>query len=89
MTNTIEALAAMPTLGVTKSGGEIKMRRTLPPRKGSVPSEIVLAYLPHNSITPFVTWQANTEEFVSTYWGNYFKADETDEAVADFMKRGR
>ncbi len=82
-------LTTMPTLGVTESGGEIKMRRTLKARAGNVPAEIVLAYLPHNDVTPFVTWQANTDKFPGTYWGHYFKADEADEAVADFMKRGR
>jgi exosortase/archaeosortase len=86
---TIENIAAMPTQGTTESGGEIKMRRTLRAREGAVPAEIVLAYLPHNTITPLATWQVNTSEFCSSYWGHYFKADEADEAVADFMKRGR
>ena len=81
-------LTTMPTLGTTESGGEIKMRRTLRLRVGNVPCEIVLCHLPHNSVTPFVTWQANTDEFKSTYWGHYFKADEVEDAVADFMKRG-
>lgn len=78
----------MPTLGCTESGGEIKMRRTLPMRDGLVPAEIVLAYLPHNDITPYATWQRNTEQFKSTYWGHYFRAGEEDEALDDFMKRG-
>jgi hypothetical protein len=82
-------LTSMPTLGTTESGGEIKMRRTLRHRAGAVPAEIVLAYLPHNDVTPYATWQRNTDEFQSTYWGHYFRADELDEAVADFMKRGR
>jgi hypothetical protein len=82
-------LTSMPTLGTTESGGEIKMRRTLRHRTGNVPAEIVLAYLPHNDVTPYATWQRNTDEFQSTYWGHYFRADEADEAVADFMKRGR
>jgi hypothetical protein len=82
-------LIAMPTLGKTESGGEIKMRRTLMPSAGAVPAEIVLCYLPHNPVTPFVTWQRNTDEFVSTYWGHYFQSSETDEAIADFLKRGR
>jgi hypothetical protein len=81
-------LTTMPTLGVTESGGEIKMRRTLRHRAGLVPAEIVLCHLPHNDITPLVTWQRNTLEFESTYWGHYFRADEADKAVADFMKRG-
>ena len=90
MTNqTKQALViAMPTLGVTETGGEIKMRRALADREGAVPAEIVLAYLPHNEITPFVTWQRNTAEFKSTYWGHYFKAGELDAAIADFEKRG-
>jgi hypothetical protein len=82
-------LMTMPTLGKTESGGEIKMRRALRERSGAVAAEIVLAYLPHNAITPFVTWQANTDEFVSTYWGHYFRADEAEMAVEDFNKRGR
>ena len=82
----ITPIMAMPTLGVTESGGEIKMRRTLLPKKGLVPCEIVLCYLPHNTITPYVTWQRNTDEFESTYWGHYYR--NTDEAVADFFARG-
>ena len=81
-------ITTMPTLGTTESGGEIKMRRTLRHREGLVPAEIVLCHLPHNTITPFVTWQRNTAEFESTYWGHYFRADEIDDAVNDFMKRG-
>jgi len=81
-------LIGMPTLGKTESGGEIKMRRTLRAREGLVPAEIVLCHLPHNNITPFVTWQRNTEEFESTYWGHYFFADEAEKAVEDFFKRG-
>lgn len=81
-------LRMMPTLGVTESGGEIKMRRPLPDREGMVRCEIVLAYLPHNSITPFVTWQANTDKYKSTYWGHYFRSDEAAAAIADFEKRG-
>jgi hypothetical protein len=82
----------MPTLGTTTSGGEIKMRRALPERAGMVPAEIILCHLPHNDITPLVTWQANVEDsFKGTqweaYWGHYFKAGEEAEAVADFLKR--
>jgi len=84
------ALTTMPTLSVTESGGHIKMRRTLPPgREGLNAAEIVLAFLPHNEFTPWVTWQRNTEDpYVSTYWGHYFRAGEEDDAIADFMKRG-
>ena len=81
-------LTTMPTLGTTESGGEIKMRRTLKPRPGLVPAEIVLCYLPHNPVTPFATWQMNTREYTSSYWGHYFLASEADEAIADFNKRG-
>jgi hypothetical protein len=84
----INTIATMPTLG-TAGTGEIKMRRTLTPRAGAVPAEIVLCHLPHNSITPLATWQHNTDQYQGAYWGHYFKADEADEAVADFMKRGR
>lgn len=78
----------MPTLGKTESGGEIKLRRPLRDRNGQVPCEIVLCHLPHNKITPWVTWQRNTDEFRSTYWGHYFRADELGAAIADFLKRG-
>jgi len=81
-------IISMPTLGTTESGGEIKMRRSLKWRAGLVPAEIVLCYLPHNEVTPFATWQRNTEEFQSTYWGHYFRATELDAAINDFMKRG-
>lgn len=81
-------IRSMPTLGKTESGGEIKMRRTLDERDGLVPAEIVLCFLPHNSVTPYATWQRNTAEFQSSYWGHYFQADELDAAMADFFKRG-
>jgi hypothetical protein len=82
-------LIAMPTLE-NLGGKEIKMRRTLPmERPGWVPAEIILAHLPHNRITPFATWQRNTDEFEGTYWGHYFRAGEEEKAVKDFMTRGR
>jgi hypothetical protein len=81
-------LINMPTLDKTESGGHIKMRRALPSSRGTVPAEIVLCHLPHNEVTPYVTWQRNTAKFVSTYWGHYFKADEVGEAIADFNERG-
>ena len=81
-------IASMPTLGTTESGGQIKMRRPLSDRKGLVPAEIVLAYLPHSTVTPFATWQRNTDKYAGTYWGHYFSADEAEQAVADFFKRG-
>jgi hypothetical protein len=84
----LNAIATMPTLG-TAGTGDIKMRRTLIQRPGDVPAEIVLCHLPHNAVTPLVTWQNNTAEFEGAYWGHYFKADEVKEAVADFLKRGR
>jgi hypothetical protein len=79
----------MPTLDTTESGGEIKMRRTLPyGGRATQAAEIVLAYLPHNDVTPFATWQRNVADG-GTYWGHYFRADELIEALADFDKRGR
>jgi hypothetical protein len=84
-----DMLMTMPTLGTTESGGEIKMRRTLGARPGLVPAEIVLCTLPHNPVTPLATWQRNTDKYEGTYWGHYFRADELDEALADFQKRGR
>jgi hypothetical protein len=79
-------LPEMPTLGTTESGGEIKMRRTLPPGRATRPAEIVLAFLPHNTFHPYATWQRNTDDG-GTYWGHYFA--DPDEALADFEKRGR
>jgi len=79
-------LATLPTLGTTESGGEIKMRRSLPGGAATRPAEIVLAYLPHNDLSPYATWQMNVAD-KSTYWGHYFR--EADEALADYEKRGR
>jgi hypothetical protein len=81
-------ITTMPTLDTTESGGEIKMRRTLPQTNGQMAAEIVLAHLPHNTITPFVTWQRNIEDG-STYWGHYFGPNEFENAFADWQKRGR
>jgi hypothetical protein len=86
MTNLIRA---MPTLDITEAGYHIKMIRTLPPRAGTEPAEIVLAYLPHNPVTPLATWQRTKGEYGGTFWGHYFKDDEVDEAIADFEARGR
>jgi len=80
-------ITTMPTLGTTESGGEIKMRRTLPDRRGAAAAEIVLCYLPHNEITPFCTWQRNVADG-STYWGHYFNGKEFDRAFADWKERG-
>lgn len=82
-------LLSMPTLGKTVTGGEIKMRRPLRDRGGMVAAEIVLCHLPHNDVTPYVTWQVNTDQFRSSYWGHYFRADEAEAAFDDFQKRGR
>lgn len=81
-------LTLMPTLGETESGGLIKMHRSLPGGRATQAAEIVLAYLPHNTITPYATWQRNVTDG-GTYWGHYFRADELDAALADFDKRGR
>jgi len=83
----MDNLMNMPTLGKTASGGEVKLRRTLKDRPGLMAAEVVLCYLPHNPVTPLVTWQMNVTDG-STYWGHYFKADEGADAVADFDKRG-
>lgn len=80
-------LISMPTLERTEHGGHIKMRRTLPPGEGLVPAEIVLVWLPHNEITPYVTWQHNTKDHEGYYWGHYYR--EPDDALANFFKRGR
>jgi hypothetical protein len=85
-TTTITSLLAMPTLAVTASGGEVKLRRALKDRPGRMEAEIVLCYLPHNPVTPYVTWQSNVADG-STYWGHYYRDDESDEAVEDFFKR--
>ena len=53
-----------------------------------MPAEIVLCYLPHNTFTPFVTWQRNVAQFESTYWGHYYTSAQADEAIEDFEKRG-
>lgn len=80
-------IRSMPTLGKTESGGEIKMRRTLyAAGRGTQAAEIVIAFLPHNDVTPYATWQMNVAD-QSTYWGHYFR--EADEALADYEKRGR
>ena len=79
-------LPEMPTLDTTESGGEIKMHRSLPGGRATQPAEIVLAFLPHNTVTPFATWQRNVKDG-STYWGHYFRT--ADEAMDDSEKRGR
>lgn len=66
----------------------ILQRRPLPGRNGCMEAEIVLVHLPKNTITPYVTWQRNTEDG-STYWGHYFYADKFAKAVKDFEERGR
>lgn len=47
--------------------------------------EIVLCHLPHNDVTPYVTWYFNADG--DTHWGNYFQDIET--AEEDFNKRRR
>lgn len=83
-------LLTMPTLGTTESGGDIKMRRVLNRKvEGLMDADIVLCHLPHNTITPFVTWQMNVKDG-ETYWGHYhYEGTDHDEIVADFFKRGR
>ena len=34
--------------------------------------EVVLAFLPHNSVTPFVTWVKRLDD-AATFWGHYYQ----------------
>lgn len=82
-------LMEMPALEETHGGyRKIKMRRALHAFKGLMDAEIVLVHMPDNEVTPFATWQRNLQDG-GTYWGHYFGPDEGDEAVKDFMTRGR
>jgi len=76
------------TLEVLPGGKHVIARRALPQRDGNVPAEIILCYLPHNRVTPWATWQRNTQEFEGTYWGHYFGPDEEEKARKDFNTRG-
>jgi len=58
----------------------ILMRAALP----NAQADIVLVRLTHNDITPYVTWQMNTDT-EDTYWGHYHRTYE--EAVTEFKKR--
>ena len=81
------AFALLPTLVVTESGGLVKMRRSLyPAGRGTQAADVVIAFLPHNTVTPYATWQMNVAD-KSTYWGHYFR--DLDEAMADYEKRGK
>jgi hypothetical protein len=61
------------------------LRAAVPPTSATEePSDIVLVFLDHNQVTPYVTWHLNlTSE--DTYWGHYFKTCE--EAIEDYIKR--
>ena len=67
-----------------KNGGVVLDRRRLPSARGCMEAEIVLCHLPHNSHTPYATWQRNLDDG-GCYWGHY-KSDEA-EARRDFASR--
>jgi len=46
---------------------------------------IVFAYLPTNSITPYVTWVYNNQD-QGFFWGHYHR--HINEAIPEFMTRG-
>lgn len=79
-------LLTMPTLQVLDNGGHVKIRRKLLGRLGTVEAEIVLCHLPHNHMTPWVTWQRNVDQFEGCYWGHYF--DSPVDAFNDYNDRG-
>ena len=82
--NNVEVFVVKETL---RNGGEVIKRR---PRngveRGTMAADIVLCFLPHNSVTPFATWQINVADG-DTYWGHYF--DDITEAEKDFEARGK
>lgn len=78
MTNTTE-LVNLP------NGAVVLSRKPLADRPGMMRAEIVLCHIPHNKVTPFVTWQRNIDEN-STYWGHYYGNE--NEARSDFRSRG-
>ena len=56
-------------------------------RKGSNDALYVLAVMPGNVTTPFVSWQYHWDgEAVHTYWGNYYSS--LAHGLADFCNRG-
>jgi hypothetical protein len=48
---------------------------------------VVMAYLPHNEITPYVTWLSNSSFKEYECEGHYFK--NRKDAEKDFLERGR
>lgn len=56
-------------------------RRTEPDYQGRA---VILVFLPHNTVTPFVTWAENTETR-ATFWGHYHR--DIAAAVRDFEER--
>ncbi len=57
-----------------KNGGVVLERTPLPAARGCMDAEIVLCHLPHNSHTPYATWQRNIEDG-GCYWGHYHSTE--------------
>jgi len=58
-------------------------------RKAPNGQSYVLAFLPGNTVTPWVSWQYHwddTNDEYSTYWGNYY--EDLESGVRDFRSRG-
>lgn len=64
----------------------VELARRHPPQQAIKPpfdTAVILVFLPHNSCTPFVTWQEGKDG--ATYWGHYHH--EISAAVEDYESR--
>jgi hypothetical protein len=53
--------------------------------------EIILCYLPHNKVTPWVTWRYETDENGNSmrFWGHYYYDSEGLDVAREFFKSRR
>lgn len=63
---------------------KILARKPYSAHEGDEHLEIVLAELPHNTVTPFVTWGFNKQNN-GYFWGHYFSSKQ--KALDDFNAR--
>ena len=63
---------------------ELARRERAPAAEGTLATDVILVYLPHNKATPFVTW-TETPCNASTFWGRYHR--DLRAALEDFETR--
>jgi hypothetical protein len=83
----------LPIIDKIAGGIFILARHPIEPRPGYLPAEIVLCFVSHNHVTPFVTWERVTDDCPeesqrgARHHGRYFMTEDMGGAWEDYQDR--